>query len=145
MTEQRIRFAYGANYEQAMGVWSRLATRRWTGRDRCDEMRAVGVASSRPPQVGVSRQDALRDLWKGAGLEAVETREITVRRTFADFDDFWAINLKGAIVGPAIATMNPAEADKLKERARLRLAADADGRITYGARANAIKGRVPRN
>jgi hypothetical protein len=26
---------------------------------------------------------------------------------------------------------------------RARLPADADGRITYGARANAVKGRVP--
>jgi hypothetical protein len=32
---------------------------------------------------------------------------------------------------------------RLKERLRARLPADAGGRITYGARANAIKGRVP--
>ena len=33
--------------------------------------------------------EALRNLWTGAGLDAVETREITVQRTFADFDDYW--------------------------------------------------------
>lgn len=32
----------------------------------------------------------------------------------------------------------------LRERLKVRLAADGDGRITFGARANAIKGEVPR-
>lgn len=31
----------------------------------------------------------------------------------------------------------------LEERLRARLPQDASGRITYGARANAVKGRVP--
>ena len=39
--------------------------------------------------------------------------------------------------------MAQADAERLKERARARLPADPQGRITYGARANAIKGRVP--
>ena len=33
--------------------------------------------------------ESLRDLWTTAGLEVVETRKITVQRTFANFDDFW--------------------------------------------------------
>ncbi|MFZ2155322.1 MAG: methyltransferase domain-containing protein, partial [Bradyrhizobium sp.] len=53
------------------------------------EMRAMGLAPPRPPQMGASRMEALRDLWTGAGLEAVETRKIAVKRTFANFDDFW--------------------------------------------------------
>ena len=51
------------------------------------EMRGLGVAVLLPPSPGASRLDALRDLWTGVGLEEVETREITVQRTFADFDD----------------------------------------------------------
>ena len=51
------------------------------------EMRAMGLKPVLPPSAGASRMDALRSLWTGAGLEAVETREITVQRTFADFDD----------------------------------------------------------
>jgi hypothetical protein len=38
--------------------------------------------------------------------------------------------------------MPPGEVDKLKARLRDRLPGDADGRITYSARANAVKGRV---
>jgi hypothetical protein len=88
--------------------------------------------------------EALRDLWTGAGLDAVETREITVQRTFADFDDFWAISLTAAGSGSTIAAMASDDAEALKTRVRARLPADAVGRITYGARANAVKGRVPK-
>ncbi len=39
--------------------------------------------------------------------------------------------------------MAPVDAEALKARVRARLPADADGRIKYAARANAIKGRRP--
>ena len=87
--------------------------------------------------------EVLRDLWTDAGLDAVETREITVQRTFADFDDFWTTSLLGASVRPMVAAMTPDDVERLKTRVRARLPADAAGRITYGARANAVKGRVP--
>jgi SAM-dependent methyltransferase len=45
------------------------------------EMPALGVTLPVPPSSDASRMEALRDLWTGAGLEAIETREIAVRRT----------------------------------------------------------------
>jgi SAM-dependent methyltransferase len=108
-----------------------------------DEMRGLGVAPLVPPSPDASRTDAMRDLWTGAGLEAVETREITVQRTFADFDDYWMTVLGGPSVGPRLAAMAAHEIALLKSRMRARLPADATGRITCSARANAIKGRVP--
>ena len=87
--------------------------------------------------------EVMQGLWTGAGLEAVETREIAVQRTFADFDDYWTTVLAGPSVGPALASMTSADVALLKARMRARLPADAAGRITYGARANAVKGRVP--
>jgi SAM-dependent methyltransferase len=107
------------------------------------EMRSLGLTPLRPPRSDVSRMEALRDLWTGANLDAVETREITVQRTFADFDDFWTTGLLGASIGPTVAAMAAGDVERLKTRLRARLPADAAGRITYGARANAIKGRVP--
>jgi ubiquinone/menaquinone biosynthesis C-methylase UbiE len=107
------------------------------------EMRAMGYTPPSPPSFGASRMDALRDLWTGAGLEAIETREITVSRTFADFDDFWTINLMSPSVGPTAAAMSPGDAERLKARVQARLPPDAAGHITCGARANAIKGRLP--
>lgn len=108
------------------------------------EMRAMGVTPMNPPSVEASRIEAMRDLWRGAGLDAIETREITVQRTFADFEDFWTISLLGSSIRPTVAAMSPADIDLLKTRVRARLPADAAGRITYEARANAVKGRVPK-
>lgn len=107
------------------------------------EMREMGIAVPVPPSPGASRIDAMRDLWAGAGLEAVETREITVQRTFAGFDDYWMTILGGASVRPALAAMASEDTELLQARMRARLPADAAGRITYGAQANAVKGRVP--
>jgi ubiquinone/menaquinone biosynthesis C-methylase UbiE len=108
------------------------------------EMRALGVAPLQTPSASASRIDAMRDLWTGAGLDAVETREITVQRTFTDFDDFWTTNLMAASIGPTIAALAASDVELLKARMRARLPADSAGRITCSARANAIKGRVPK-
>jgi SAM-dependent methyltransferase len=107
------------------------------------EMGALGVTPQVPPNASASRLEALSGLWIDAGLEAVESRAITVQRTFDNFDDFW--NVTTAIGGPklTLATMEADAIARLKERVRARLPADTQGRITYGARANAIKGRVP--
>jgi SAM-dependent methyltransferase len=108
-----------------------------------DEMRGMGVAVPTPPSPEASRIDAMRDLWTGAGLVQVETREITVERTFADFDDYWTTILGGPSVGAQLAAMASPELARLRARMRASLLADANGSITYSARANAVKGRVP--
>ncbi len=105
------------------------------------EMRAMGITPPRPPSAGASRMEALRELWTAAGLGAVATKEIVVQRTFADFDDFWTTSLLGSI-GPTIAAMTAADRERLKTSVRPRLPADAAGRITHSARANAVKGLV---
>jgi SAM-dependent methyltransferase len=107
------------------------------------EVRGMGVEVPTPPSPGASRIDAMRDLWSGAGLDSVETREITVRRTFTDFDDYWATVLGGPSVGRQLAVMSPDDLALLKARMRALLPPDDNGRITYSARANAVKGRVP--
>ena len=108
------------------------------------EMRGMGLAPPRPPQMDASRMEALRDLWNAASLKDVETREITVHRTFANFDDFWMTKLTAPSIGPTIAAMEPRDVETLKNRVRARLPADAGGRVTYGASAHAIKGHVPK-
>ncbi|HEX9953374.1 MAG TPA: methyltransferase domain-containing protein [Rubricoccaceae bacterium] len=108
------------------------------------ELRASGFPVPMPPSPEASRIDAMRALWAGAGLAAVETREITVERTFADFDDYWATILGGPSVVPALAAMGPEGLAVLRERMRTCLPSDATGLITCQARANAVKGFVPR-
>jgi hypothetical protein len=82
-------------------------------------------------------------LWAGAGLEAVETRQITVSRTFADFEDFWTTNLMGSSIGPTVAAMPADQAEALKARVAARMPAGEVGRVTCVGRANAVKGRLP--
>lgn len=108
------------------------------------ELRAMGLKPLDPPSVEASRMETMRDLWTNAGLTAVETREIAVQRTFANFEEFWTITLAGSpSTRPTLAAMSPADVELLKTRVRARLPADGAGRVTYGARANAVKGHVP--
>jgi hypothetical protein len=92
------------------------------------EMRAVGITVPLPPSSGESRIEAMRDLWTDARLHEVETREITVQRTFADFDDYWTTIRMGPNVGPKAAAMASEDSAVLKARVLQRLPADAMGR-----------------
>ena len=108
------------------------------------EMRAIGLTPLDPPSTEASRIESMRNLWSAAGLEAVETREIAVERTFANFADFWATSLTGSSIAPMIAAMAPKDVEQLKMRVHARVPADSKGRITCGARANAVRGRLPK-
>jgi SAM-dependent methyltransferase len=107
------------------------------------EMREMGIIVPVPPSRDASRIDNMQALWAGAGLDSVETREIALERTFADFDDYWTTVHLAPSVGPKLAAMTHGEHALLESRMRERLQADSTGRITCRARANAAKGRVP--
>lgn len=106
------------------------------------EMRAMGVTVPLPPNPGASQMETLRSLWSGAGLENVETTQIHVERTFDSFEDYWSTIQLGPSIRPKLAVMKSDEIAELKNRMHRRLATDSKGRITYNARANAVKGRV---
>ena len=107
------------------------------------EMRAMGLSPPMTPNPDVSSLDALRGLWTDAGLKEVATREITVQRTYSGFEDYWETVCGGPSLGARLKTMTVEEKQVLQERMRALLPADAAGRITLSARANAVKGRVP--
>jgi ubiquinone/menaquinone biosynthesis C-methylase UbiE len=107
------------------------------------EVRALGYNPPGPPSGPISRIDALRDLWQRTGLEAIETREITVQRTFANFEEYWTKSVATGGSRAMLATLPPDAVEQVKERTRAKLTVDAHGGLTLSARANAIKGRVP--
>jgi SAM-dependent methyltransferase len=109
-----------------------------------EALRAMGVTVPLPPSTDAARIDAMRDLWTGAGLQAIETREISVHHTFDNFDDYWTTVLGGPSVGPQLAAMTPADVGVIQAKLRAALPTDATGQITCRARANAVKGRVPK-
>ena len=68
---------------------------------------------------------------------------IQIPITYSDFDDFWESNT--VTVGPAgqaIREMSPSAKEQLRAHLRERLPQDREGRISYTARANAVKGQV---
>jgi hypothetical protein len=107
------------------------------------EIRAAGATPPLPPNPGAAGMKMLRDLWMAAGLESLETREIVAERTFADFEDYWSTSTITPSVRTTLDAMTPGDLAQLKERLRARLPTDAAGRLTYRARANAIRGQVP--
>lgn len=107
------------------------------------EFAAAGVPTVTPPSIGAVSIMALRQLWTGVGLEAIETDVITAERTFADFDELWASATGTGRMKSVVTAMDTSTLLRVQARLRARLPADAQGQITYASRANAIKGRVP--
>jgi len=107
------------------------------------EMSAMGFTAPRPHRYDITGLEALRRLWRGAALDEIQTQQITVQRTFADFDDYWTTSTLAATVSQTIEAMDPGNLELLRTRMREQLIADAAGHITCSARVNAIRGTRP--
>ena len=90
------------------------------------EVRSLGIETVGPPRAEASRMEALRELWVNAGLEGVETRKITVQRTFTNFDDFWASSTATGSVRLTVDALSRDEAETVRTRLRAKLPADAE-------------------
>jgi hypothetical protein len=106
-------------------------------------MGGMGLDVPAAPSPDASRRETLQALWTSAGLQAVDTREIVVERTFLDFNDYWTTILGSPSAGPQLHALSPGEVAQLQARLRAGIPADSTGQITYSARANAVKGTVP--
>lgn len=102
----------------------------------------IGVAAPIPGADVVTIEN-LERLWNEAALENVSTRQIEIAVTYSSFEEFWIANTGIAnSVSNAIKQLAPGDAESLKGRLREMLPADPDGRVSYSARANAVKGNV---
>jgi ubiquinone/menaquinone biosynthesis C-methylase UbiE len=107
-------------------------------------MRSLGLTVPSQVATAASRQDSLQTMWDAAGLRSAATHVIRITVTYADFDDFWNSNTAPVgVAGNAVNKLSPAERERLRAHLREQLPADRNGRISYEAFANAIKGRVP--
>jgi hypothetical protein len=87
----------------------------------------------------------LQALWQAAGLDAVEGRRIDIEVSYKDFDDFWQSSTAlGSPSAQQLRALPTTDLERVRDWLRKSLPQDATGRITYGAYANAVKGRVPR-
>ena len=115
-----------------------------TQRPMREALEAMGVELPPTPRIEFTRLDAMRDLLGSVGLDDVAGRTIEIQLEFANFDDYWTAQTGQAtpITKPILA-MSAEEVEQLKASLRKRLPTNTEGRITYMARANAVKGRVP--
>jgi len=108
-----------------------------------DATEELGLQQTLPPSVGASGVSALRDMWHQAGLTDIQTRSITVERSYGGFDELWETRMHSPRFSDVVKSLDQKRLDALAAAVRSRLQPDADGRITMNATANAIKGRVP--
>jgi ubiquinone/menaquinone biosynthesis C-methylase UbiE len=100
------------------------------------------ITTMLPPRADVSSIPALRSLWNDAGLTDVATREITVTRTFPDFEDYWAsVDIALRMLQPTQELVPTMKSD-LKNSLRVSMPVDATGHLRFTSRANAITGKV---
>ena len=102
-----------------------------------------GLPVVAPPSHEAARKQRMEELWQGAGLAGVESRVITVERTFPDFDAFWAIAITGPRMAAQAASLSPEMMATLRADLKILLAAGDGKPVTLKASANAVKGRVP--
>jgi len=107
------------------------------------ELRAMGVEVPMPPSPEASRPEIMREIWSQATLEDVSMHEISVTRSFESFEDYWTIAQGGPSVARIFGTLSAEDIGRLKIRMRERLPTDTMGRLACGARAFAVRGRVP--
>jgi SAM-dependent methyltransferase len=124
-------------------VWDFIAERSPTSPIRIG-LRQIGANLSPVPGMEYSQLEALGTLFARGGLKDIATRTIDVTVSIPDFDDFWrAQSAPYSPSGKVIAALSQTDREKLIDVVRARLPAGSDGSITYSARANAVKARVP--
>lgn len=103
-----------------------------------DALESIGV--SRPRRSGKQTRTvtALTELFDASGLEDIHGKSIQMQLTFKDFDDYWTSQTAASNLD-----MSDAVVARLKGLLRERLPTNENGQISYMARANAVRGRVP--
>jgi SAM-dependent methyltransferase len=102
-------------------------------------IRDVGLMPAYPPSVQAANLGVLHQLWHDAGFVEVQTRVLTVQRTFSSFEDYWHIGLQGPSIRSRTDALDAPRRQAVKEAAHARLG-HVQGPITVTARAHAVKG-----
>ncbi len=103
-----------------------------------EAVKSIGASTTRRPGNQIRTIEGLIDLFDESGLDGIESRSFEIQFDFESFDDYWS-----SLSGETIRNMTGEDVEQLKFALSERLPADEDGRISYMARANAIRGQVP--
>jgi ubiquinone/menaquinone biosynthesis C-methylase UbiE len=106
-------------------------------------MKSMNLTAPMPPSMDALRREVMEQLWRDAGLEAIETEVFRIPVTFTSFDEFWTANtLPVGPLGKYIETLDADTKQDLQTRLEQRLTRGPSGSIAYEAFANAVRGRV---
>jgi ubiquinone/menaquinone biosynthesis C-methylase UbiE len=122
-------------------VWD-FAGGRGTAAPLTEGMRAIGIEPPIVPGTKDSTIESLVSLFAQAGLKSVEAREIEIKPTYNNFDDFWT-SQTASNIGKFIGRMTEPERSRLRDAVSSILPTNTDGSVSYPACAHAIKARVP--
>lgn len=123
-------------------VWDNLGG-GFVQRPLVEALIAMGVDAPAGSGLKNTRIEELRTLFEQAGLGRVETRTIEIEVSYQNFDDYWSAQTGFTnLIVQLIRKMSEPDVARLQAYLRDRLPTDHSGRITYAARANAVKGRV---
>lgn len=103
-----------------------------------EAVESIGVSASRRPGNRIRTVEGLTELFDASGLDDIISSSIEIQLIYKDFDDYWSSQ-----AGDTIRNMSDENIVRLKSVLRERLPTNEDGQISYAARANAIRGRVP--
>jgi ubiquinone/menaquinone biosynthesis C-methylase UbiE len=107
-------------------------------------LRQIGIEPPVSPGTEASTLAALHTLFEQAGMKEIATRTIDMQMRFPSFDDLWQVKLPASNpISKIVAALSDADRSRLIDRVRAVLPAHPDGSVSYSARANAIKARVP--
>ena len=103
------------------------------------QLRQLDVAYPIAPSAEVSRMGRLEETWVEAGIESVETKQISVHRTFDNFQQFWDITTLSPSIGPIVKS-RPDISDRVKLMTQEALEVNDTEPVTINGFANAVKG-----
>ncbi len=103
-------------------------------------LRERGIKYALPPSKEASQLHVMQQLWEETGLKSIETTSIKVKRTFADFNQYWAVNSLGPSVAGLLKNLSLSTLEEIKSGLENILKRDDANRIVSVASANAVKG-----
>jgi SAM-dependent methyltransferase len=106
-------------------------------------LKKMGLPTTMPTHPEASEIEALRSLWEEAGMSGIETSVFRIPVTFPDFETLWAdTTLPIGPLGEQLQNLDDRTRADLRQKLQAALPTATDGSITYGAVANAVKGRA---
>jgi ubiquinone/menaquinone biosynthesis C-methylase UbiE len=105
-------------------------------------LQSIGVEPTTSPTVPEANLDGLRESLARAHFRDIDVTVIEASQSYRDFDDYWQVQtMTFHPVGKSVAALDDKRRAALRDAMRKMLPPDADGKITYKARAVAFKAR----